>query len=95
MSEEDVRSAAAFGLRPEDYAEEYRDVEVWPDNWKAVKLFHALGTQWRTGFGGLTGLDYTAVRNAFVLMGVPRKEWPEMFEMIQLMEDEALQTVHG
>ncbi len=33
-------------------------VEVWSCHWKALRLFVAMGTQWRTGMSGPTGLDY-------------------------------------
>jgi hypothetical protein len=34
---------------------------VWPENWPAVHAFLLVRTQWRTGAGGATGLDYPAV----------------------------------
>jgi hypothetical protein len=65
-------------------------VEVWPDNWPAVSLFSALGTQWRIGFAGATGLDYAAIEPVLRLLAVPPAEWLEMFSAIRLMEGEAL-----
>lgn len=93
MNEDDIKQAAAFGFLPEDYGS--GDFEVWPDNWEYVKLFNTLGTQWRVGVNGATGLDYTAIRNAFVMMGVPRIKWPDMFDAMQLMEVEALGEMRG
>ncbi|WP_410003797.1 DUF1799 domain-containing protein [Pseudomonas syringae] len=43
------------------------EVEVWPDSWKAFRLFESLSTQWRTGPGGASGLDYSAIP--------PRRTW--------------------
>ena len=37
------------------------DVELWPDLAAPFDLFMACQTQWRTGFNGPTGLDYTGV----------------------------------
>lgn len=38
-------------------------LEILPDNWPAVEVFVAMGTQWRrAGMGGVaTGLDYAAL----------------------------------
>ena len=38
-----------------------REFDVWPDNWAPLELFLLCQTQWRTGPGGLVGLDYGAV----------------------------------
>lgn len=36
--------------------------EVWACNWKTFRLFEAMGSQWRVGMSGPTGLDYGALR---------------------------------
>lgn len=37
-------------------------VSVWPCMADAVALFFAMGTQWRVGPAGVTGLDYAALK---------------------------------
>ncbi|WLG43228.1 DUF1799 domain-containing protein [Pseudomonas sp. FP1740] len=78
---------AMFGLTLDDIDDE---VEVWPDNWPAFRLFNALGTQWRTGPGGATGLDYSVVREVAILIGLKKRQIPELFPDLQVMEAEAL-----
>lgn len=49
-----------------------QEFEVWPDNWPALELFLLCQTQWRTGPGGLVGLDYGAVLAMANLWAVDR-----------------------
>lgn len=79
---------AKLGLTLADIAED--DVEIWPDNWPAFRLFNALGTQWRTGPGGATGLDYTSIRDVASYIGIKKRQIPELFPDLQVMEAEAL-----
>jgi hypothetical protein len=60
-----------------------------------VNVFIAMGTQWRIGMGGATGLDYVALQSVMRLMAIPRKAWPEMFEDIRDMESAALREMQG
>lgn len=66
------------------------DVEVWPDNWPVFRLFNALSTQWRTGAGGATGLDYSVIREVASLIGINKRRILELFPDLQVMEAEAL-----
>lgn len=68
-------------------------VDVWPDNWDVIGLFTSLNTQWRTGFGGATGLDYGVLPSVLRLRGVKRAVWPELFEDLRVLEAEALKTM--
>ncbi|MGY2258114.1 DUF1799 domain-containing protein [Pseudomonas sp. SDO55104_S430] len=79
---------AKLGLTMADI-EDY-DVEVWPDNWPTFRLFNALGTQWRTGAAGATGLDYSVIREVATLIGIKKRQIPELFPDLQVMEAEAL-----
>ena len=81
-----------FGLTPEDYAAEHT-AEVWPCNVPAVNLFVSLGTQWRVSFGGAYGLDYGVLPQVLRMSGVPRKEWPDLFESLRILEDAALEEM--
>lgn len=78
---------AMFGLTMDDVDD---DVEVWPDNWPALRLFNAMSTQWRTGAVGATGLDYSVIREVAMLIGIKKRQIPELFPDLQVMEAEAL-----
>lgn len=80
-----------WGLTRADVAA--ADVEVWPDNWDVVGLFTSLNTQWRTGFGGATGLDYGALPAVLRMCGMKRDKWPELFQDLRVLEAEALATM--
>ena len=66
------------------------EFEIWPDNWLAVEVFISMGTQWRTGMAGATGLDYGVLRDVMALRRVPRADQSELFDWLRLMEGEAL-----
>lgn len=68
-------------------------VDVWPDNWDVVGLFTSLNTQWRTAYGGVTGLDYNVLPAVMRLRGVKRAIWPRLFEDLRVLEAEALKTM--
>lgn len=66
------------------------DVEVWADAWPAFCLFEALGTQWRLGPGGPSGLDYAAIPGTAKMIGLNRRELSESFNDLRVMENEAM-----
>jgi hypothetical protein len=49
-----------------------------------------MGTQWRVGMAGATGLDYAALPAVMRFTGVPAKERSQVFEGIRVMEDAVL-----
>lgn len=63
---------------------------VFPENRHAVVLFEAMRTQWRSGFGGPTGLDYSVLPALFQLHNVKRSERRKLFEDVREMEIEVL-----
>jgi hypothetical protein len=69
-------------------------VEIWPDNLLSVNSFIALSTQWRCGYSGPTGLDYAAIPGVLQMLGIARKDWPEVFQDLRTMEDAALLKMH-
>jgi hypothetical protein len=79
---------AAFGMTLDDIPE--TEYEVWPDNWRAFLLFEAMSTQWRTGMGGASGLDYSALPPVASMLGITRRELSEAFQDIRVMEAEAM-----
>lgn len=69
------------------------DFEVWPDNWRPFEIFVSMGTQWRTGMGGPTGLDYGVLESVMHLHGVPEGERQDIFSCIRTMESAALKQM--
>lgn len=78
-------------MTPEDYAAQ--DIEVWAENKRTVDLFSLMGTQWRIGMGGPTGLDYGAVLGVMREMGVTGDAALTMLDDIRVMESQALRTM--
>lgn len=64
-------------------------VPVWPENWAAVRLFDSVQTQWRTGPGGVIGLDYLALP-AWCRPGACTRRGRRLLAALQVMEAEAL-----
>lgn len=61
-------------------------MEVWPENAEALVVFAKLGTQWRHGFNGITGLIYGEVWRMIRRLRVPLERRDEVFAGIQVME---------
>jgi hypothetical protein len=53
-------------------------------------MFEAMSTQWRTGFGGATGLDYTALPIMARMLGIPARQ---VFSDIRVLEAAALKQM--
>lgn len=68
-------------------------VDVWPENWPAVDLFVRIGTQWRVGMGGASGLDYSVVWKMIERMRLSQDEEENLFEDIRYLEGEALKAM--
>jgi hypothetical protein len=73
--------AEVFGLDLEGAARRSaRIFWLWPENVLAWNVFLACGTQWRHGFGGPTGLDYSGVEHVMRQQRCTpvrrRKLWP-------------------
>lgn len=68
-------------------------VPPWPDHEVATAVFLAMQTQWRVGPAGPYGLDYGCLPDVLRLCGVPRSDWPEVFDCIRVMEPEALRCM--
>lgn len=84
-----------LGLTEADYITENPELLVWPDNWRAVLCFEALGHgNWNMGPNGPTGLRYEAFRELRLVMGIRASEWPELFSCLRIMETAALDEMH-
>lgn len=93
-SQMDNEGAAYFGWIIED-EESDQPLTLWPENVDPVHVFQALHTQWNTDRAGRrTSLKYEALPATFMLTGIKRKSWPEIFRDLQLMEDEALRLLN-
>ncbi|MDQ7981350.1 DUF1799 domain-containing protein [Paraburkholderia sp. SARCC-3016] len=97
---------AAFGARSSDVddaraRQREQDFGVYPENWKAVRVFLALSTQWRmvalSSLGGghvlHTGLDYSAVEPTCRLMGIKPERRAAIFRKLRIMEEAALDAL--
>lgn len=78
---------ALFGMSPEDLDQ---TVEVLPENWLSFLVMDAMGTQWRAGMSGPTGLDYAAIPSVMSLLHIPKKLRNSVFQDVRVMESEAL-----
>lgn len=58
-----------------------------------MNLFVAMATQWRTGFSGATGLDYTALPVVREAQQIPDDDWPDVFDALRVLEGEALSVM--
>lgn len=89
----DLRAMGAPDDVIESLAERQRgdSFEVWPENEAIVLMFLRLETQWRVGFGGRIGMDYTAAKWLFEVYAVddPRR----MLEGLMVMERAALAAI--
>lgn len=83
---------AAFGLTAEDVAAD--PVDIWPDNLAAFEIFSFLGTQWRVGMSGATGLDYNVVYRKMDRLSLAPAEYDALERDIQIMESAALACMH-
>nr|WP_281959181.1 DUF1799 domain-containing protein [Enterobacter mori] len=81
---------ATFGLTDDDYDDVI--VHVLPDVWPVFCLFQSLSTQWRTGFGGATGLDYNVLPWLMRVHGI--EDEATALNDIRIMERTALKTMH-
>ena len=61
---------------------------------RAWRLFSELSTQWRTGAGGTTGLDYNPLFVRMERMRLPDDEWEDLFQGVRLIEQGALAAMH-
>lgn len=90
MPEVAAEDMATFGLTDDDYDDVI--IHVLPDVWPAFCLFQSLSTQWRTGFGGATGLDYNVLPWLMRVHGI--EDEATALNDIRIMERTALKTMH-
>jgi hypothetical protein len=71
----------AAGYSPEDF-----DVEVWPENQRAIDLFATMQTQWRIGINGREGLDYNVLFRLLDRLKLSESEYDDLFADVRHME---------
>lgn len=69
-------------------------IELWAANAQSFAVFESMGTQWRMGMAGATGLDYQALPVVLEMAGLKkRKDRAAIFADLRVMEREALRTM--
>lgn len=95
MAADQIAAAAAAERKDADDGD--GALEIWPENWGALRLFLAVETQWRVqlGFGVVVhlGLDYAALEAAMRMSGVA--DPAAMFADVCAMERAALPILNG
>lgn len=79
-----------LGLTLDDV--ELPSVEVYPENWQALRVFLAMQTQWRIGRFGVVGLDYAVLPLVERQIGVRRSKRRDVFAAVQVLEGEVLRA---
>lgn len=97
-SEHDVGLYASMGMTPEEIIKRIEapppDQAVWPEIWEALQVFIAMGTQWRVGMNGPTGLDYGVLPGVMRLCGIRPAQRFELFVVVREMEGAALNIMN-
>ncbi|MDR6394628.1 DUF1799 domain-containing protein [Herbaspirillum seropedicae] len=91
--EPDKGQLAAIGLKPSDFGPAALIQDVFPENMPAVDLFQTMDTQWRTGMGGVQGLDYGVLPSVLRLMEIPESQWKSLFSDLRVMEMAVLEML--
>lgn len=96
--------AAQLAKAQKDVEDPRFDFEVYEECWRTVMLFLKVRNQWLwrvhsrpAGFGALVysvrvGLNYQAVESTLRMVGVPRREWAQLLEELQVMEEAVLKA---
>lgn len=69
--------------------------DIWPDNLQAFNVFVSMLTQWRTGFNGPTGLDYSALPEVWRRTKTAPQDRDDVFDCLRVMEDAALEHIRA
>jgi hypothetical protein len=88
----DSAGLAKLGLRESDVTPP--EVDLWPDNWPAVRLFIRYSTQWRAGGGGPIGLDYNPILHDLDRRNLPSDEYEALFDAVRVIETTALEELN-
>lgn len=86
---DEIKSLESLGFSGADLEIE---VGILPENQPTLEVFFAMGTQWRSGAAGPTGLDYSAMPAVMELTGIKKQQRPEVFAGLRVMEGEVLRA---
>lgn len=64
---------------------------LWPENKEAFWFWLSIQTQWQKDMERRVGLNYAGVEAAMRMSGIRRKERPQLYKLIQVMESAALE----
>lgn len=93
---QDSRAGALAQMGLEILLDPPAPVEVWPENWQAVLVFDALGTQWAVAPSGrVIGLRYEVVPMVMRLHTVAASQRREVFEDLRVMESAVLNLINS
>lgn len=71
-------------------------VDVWPDNWRSVEFFSALGNGcWSIGPAGAVGLKPESFREVRLALRITGREWPDIYSDVRVMERTALDILNA
>lgn len=70
------------------------DIELWDELAEVFELFMRYSTQWRSGPGGLIGLDMTVFHFALERMGIKGDRFDEYVQYLGVIEAAAIQELH-
>lgn len=93
------KELASYGVRPEDFDSDDEgsfgmiDCIIWPENWPSYLVFSNMGSQWRIGMNGASGLDYNVLSEIWRRLKVPFNTRDDIFQDIRLMESTALEQM--
>lgn len=63
---------------------------MWPENVAPFTVFRAMATQWSVGMSGPIGLRMEALAFVLEVQEVPKADWPEVTQAVQVLERETL-----
>ena len=80
-------------------ATKHQPVGIWPENALTVRVFFDQEYQWlekTTADGPVSqGLDHGQIKNTLELLCVKRRQWPEVFNGLKVMEAEAIRVMRN
>lgn len=66
--------------------------DLWPENERAWAVWHDVQTQWRSGVGGISGLDYAGVRAWIDELGLTPEDRRDVWSGIRACERAVLEV---
>lgn len=88
------QDCALFRIIPRTPAAATKVFDVDVENAEVWDLFLGLAGDWRIGPNGAMGIGKAAMKSLFQLQGIRKKRWPELTNLLQMMEREALDEIN-